>query len=93
MNKKNKTAEDKLEGVRYMIKNIAWNVFKNTGNIDTFLEFKQIKEIENGNINVGQSIGKINMVGDNIGVNNEIIPTAQKVELNGNNKNKWNNNF
>ena len=29
-----------------MIKNIAWNMFKNTGNIDTFLEFKQIKDKE-----------------------------------------------
>ena len=33
-----------------MIKNIAWNMFKNTGNIDTFLEFKQIKDIENNNL-------------------------------------------
>lgn len=53
-----------------MIKNIAWNMFKNTGNIDTFLEFKQIKDIENNNTS-----------------------TIQKVELNGNNKNQWNNNF
>lgn len=29
-----------------MIKKIAWDVFKNTGSIDTFLEFKQIKDIE-----------------------------------------------
>ena len=75
-----------------MIKNIAWNVFKNTGNIDTFLEFKQIKEIENGNTNVGQIIGNSNMNGNNI-IDNGIIPTAQKVELNGDNKNQWNNNF
>ena len=27
-----------------MIKKIAWNTFKNTGNIDTFLELKQIEE-------------------------------------------------
>ena len=57
-----------------MIKNIAWNMFKNTGSIDTFLEFKQIKDIENNNI-----------------INN--TSTIQKVELNGNNKNEWNNNF
>ena len=57
-----------------MIKNIAWNIFKNTGNIDTFLEFKQIKDIENNNI-----------------INN--ASTIQKVELNGNNKNEWNNNL
>ena len=29
-----------------MIKQIAWNTFKNTGNIDTFLELKQVMEIE-----------------------------------------------
>ena len=60
-----------------MIKNIAWNVFKNTGNIDTFLEFKQLENIENNNI-----------------VNGNNFPSAiQKVELNGNDKNQWNNNF
>ena len=30
-----------------MIKKIAWETFKNTGNINTFLEFKQISDIEN----------------------------------------------
>lgn len=52
-----------------MIKQIAWNTFKNTGNIDTFLEFKQVQDIENslkvksyensqnkGNNNSGKSI-------------------------------------
>ncbi len=29
-----------------MIKQLAWNTFKNTGNIDTFLELKQITDIE-----------------------------------------------
>lgn len=29
-----------------MIKEIAWNTFKNTGDINTFLELKQITEIE-----------------------------------------------
>ena len=29
-----------------MIKQIAWNTFKNTGNIDTFLELKQVRDIE-----------------------------------------------
>ena len=29
-----------------MIKELAWNTFKNTGNIDTFLEFKQITNME-----------------------------------------------
>jgi len=30
-----------------MIKQIAWNTFKNTGNINTFLELKQVTDIEN----------------------------------------------
>ena len=29
-----------------MIKKMAWNTFKNTGNIDTFLELKQVMDIE-----------------------------------------------
>lgn len=29
-----------------MIKKIAWDTFKKTGNIDTFLELKQIMNIE-----------------------------------------------
>lgn len=35
-----------------MIKKIAWNTFKNTGNIDTFLEFKQVQDIEEDIIKV-----------------------------------------
>lgn len=31
-----------------MIKKIAWETFKNTGDINTYLEFKQIEEIEKG---------------------------------------------
>lgn len=30
-----------------MIKKIAWDTFKNTGDINAFLEFKQIEFIEN----------------------------------------------
>ena len=30
-----------------MFKQMAWNTFKNTGNIDTFLEYAQLKDIEN----------------------------------------------
>ena len=48
-----------------MIKKIAWNTFKQTGNINTFLELKQIQNIEE---------------------------QLQKVEQNGDNKNKGNNN-
>lgn len=29
-----------------MIKKIAWDAFKNTGDINSFLEFKQIEDLE-----------------------------------------------
>ena len=31
-----------------MIKKIAWETFKNTGDINTYLELKQIEELEKG---------------------------------------------
>lgn len=40
-----------------MIKQMAWNTFKKTGNIDTFMEFTKVKNIEE-NI-------KVNKNGDN----------------------------
>lgn len=30
-----------------MIKDLAWKTFKNTGSIDTFLELKQIEQLQN----------------------------------------------
>ena len=30
-----------------MIKDMAWNLFKSTGSVDTFLELKQIENIQN----------------------------------------------
>ena len=41
----------------HMIKQLAWNTFKNTGNIDTFMELMQLQNIEN-NL-------KVNEYGDN----------------------------
>lgn len=43
-----------------MIKKIAWDAFKNTGDIDAFLEFKQIENIEN-NIKEIQNITNMNL--------------------------------
>lgn len=45
-----------------MIKKIAWNTFKNTGNINTFLELKQIENIENieENLNEIKNIQNLN---------------------------------
>lgn len=41
-----------------MIKKIAWNTFKKTGNINTFLEFKQIQNIE-------EQLQKVEQYGNN----------------------------
>ena len=43
-----------------MIKKIAWKKIKKTGDIDTFLEFKQIENIEN-NIKEIQNITNMNL--------------------------------
>lgn len=48
-----------------MIKKIAWDTFKKTGNIDTFLEFKQIENLEN-NIKEIQNITNLNLQDENI---------------------------
>ena len=61
-----------------MIKKIAWNTFKNTGDVNTFLELKQIQNIE------AQMQGP-NEIMQNI--------QQQMEEQNGNNQNEWYNNF
>ena len=38
-----------MKEICLMIKEIAWNTFKNTGSIKTFLELKQIENFENVN--------------------------------------------
>ena len=48
-----------------MIKQIAWNTFKNTGNIDTFLELTQMKKIEDEML-LGEKYGNYKDQGDNI---------------------------
>ena len=37
-----------MKEVKVMIKKIAWETFKNTGDINTFMELKQIEDIEKG---------------------------------------------
>ena len=47
-----------------MIEKLAWNTFKNTGNINTFLELKQLDNIE---LNLdGEINGTIKNQGDSI---------------------------
>ena len=54
-----------------MIKKIAWETFKNTGDIDTFLEFKQIENIEN-NIKEIQNITNMNLKNKNNEIGKDI---------------------
>lgn len=49
----------------HMIKQIAWNTFKNTGDINTLMELIQLQNIEN-NL-------KVNEYGDNKDQGNNII--------------------
>ena len=67
-----------------MIKKIAWITFKNTGDINTFLELKQIQNIE------AQMQGPNQMMHKKDGM----IEMQQQMEAqNGNNQNEWYNNF
>lgn len=61
-----------------MIKKIAWNTFKNTGDVNTFLELRQIQNLE------------AQMQGQNEIMPNM---QQQMEEQNGNNQNEWYNNF
>lgn len=46
-NKKQRMGNDKRKKeVDIMIKDMAWNMFKSTGNVDTYLELKQIENIQ-----------------------------------------------
>ena len=65
-----------------MIKKMAWNTFKNTGDINTFLELKEIQNIES---QIGSGAEQIHQ--------SEIQIQHQMEEQNGNNKNEWYNNF
>lgn len=46
-----------------MIKKLAWNTFKNTGNIDTYMEMIEVENIEK-NLKVNE-YGNIKIEGDN----------------------------
>jgi len=46
-----------------MIKQIAWNTFKKTGDINTFLEYMEVQNIEK-DINKAEQYGNIQNKGD-----------------------------
>ena len=53
-----------------MIKKIAWEAFKNTGDINTFLELKQIENVEK-NLNNITNIDEIKKIQEITNVNLE----------------------
>ena len=57
-----------------MIKKIAWDTFKETGDINTFLEYKQIEDIERGieEIQEIQKITNLNIQNINDKINKNI---------------------
>ncbi|MEI3394560.1 MAG: hypothetical protein V8R82_02470 [Clostridia bacterium] len=57
-----------------MIKKIAWDTFKKTGDINTFLEYKQIEDIERGieEIQEIQKITNLNIQNINDKINKNI---------------------
>ena len=63
-----------------MIKKLAWNVFKSTGDVNTFLELKQIENLERNNT--------YNIINDKFNQNN--INTAVNIEKNcAKGESKW----
>ena len=65
-----------------MIKKIAWDAFKNTGDVNTFLELKHIQSIEKEILE--QNATK---------KYEDELWSEQTEEQSGNNKNDWNNNI
>lgn len=57
-----------------MIKQMAWNTFKNTGNINTFMELMELENIEkNLNNNIINNSTKVNEYGECKDKRNNII--------------------
>lgn len=54
-----------------MIKQIAWNTFKNTGDINTFMELQEVKEAEKKIEQIEVKNGLENKVGDSHIGNNQ----------------------
>ena len=73
-----------------MIKKMAWNIFKNTGDINTFLELKEIQNIES---QIGSGAEQIHQGETQIAGETIQQIQHQMEEQNGNNKNEWYNNI
>lgn len=71
----------KKKEVSHMIKKIAWNTFKNTGDINAFIELKQIENIEQKIENITDETKNINI--------NENNNQQEVNKINGKYENKW----
>ncbi len=68
-----KNAKDNIKGktlrmeMKCMIKQIAWDAFKKTGDIETFLELKQFENTENNIKDMTQMrmVEKTNLINEN----------------------------
>ena len=43
---KDKSKQEKIRRVVFMLKKLAWNTFKNTGDINTYMEFSKVIDLE-----------------------------------------------
>ncbi len=55
-----------------MIKQMAWNTFKNTGSIDSYLELVQLENIEKTQEKQNNNNHIKNNLGENIGIDTNI---------------------
>lgn len=69
-----------------MLKQMAWNTFKNTGNIDTFME---LMEVQNAEKNIKKNV-ELNF--QNSSQENLLKDIESDIKY-GNNQNKGNSNF
>ncbi len=69
-----------------MLKQMAWNTFKNTGNIDTFMELMEVQNVEK---NIEKNVG-LNLKN---GSHENLLKDIESDSEYGNNQNKGNSNF
>ena len=76
-----------------MIKQLAWNVFKNTGDINSYLELVQVENLEKNKKIEDKNIE--NNLGENIGIDTkkrmglkEVLHKGRNKSKNGNHKSK-----
>ena len=62
-----------------MIKKMAWNLFKNTGNIESFMEFKEIEKLRLGDVHQKSKLDSETELG--FGYSHEVSNELDSVKL------------